>query len=177
VTQVYKGRHKSQAELVAIKAIPLQKFIVNPPLRKMIDAEEKALRLATHEHIIKLFQVFQTDKEIDLIYEFCDGGSLGDLMKRHLFSEPEALKILHDVAQALQALKVHNIVHRDIKPENIFVKQGCVKLGDFGLCMIGEPTNQDSFTHIGSFIFMAPESLTQFLYTFKSDVYSLGIMM
>jgi serine/threonine-protein kinase ULK/ATG1 len=55
-------------------------------------------------------------------------------------------------------------VHRDIKPENIFVKNGVIKLGDFGMCMIGTPALADK-TKIGSVLFMAPESIARFEYS------------
>lgn len=164
-------------EPIAIKAIPMQKFYINPPLKKMIEVEEKALKLVRHENVIRLLDIIHTNKEIDLIYEYCEQGSLSKLFKMNRLSEPDALKVLFDLCNALVALKTHQIVHRDIKPENILLKQGKVKLADFGLCMIGKPGIEDTVTHIGSFPFMAPESLLNFTYDFKSDVYALGIVM
>lgn len=155
----------------------MQKLHINPPLKKMIETEEKALKVLRHENIIRLLDIIHTNKEIDLIYEYCDQGSLAKLLKTNKFKEPDALKVLFDLSNALVALKTHGIVHRDIKPENILLKQGKIKLADFGLCMIGKPGLEDTVTHIGSFPFMAPESLMSFSYEFKSDVYSLGIMM
>lgn len=164
-------------EPIAIKAIPMQKLHINPPLKKMIETEEKALKAVKHDNIIRLIDIIHTNKEIDIIYEYCEQGSLGKLLKTNRLNEPDALKVLFDLCNALVALKMHHIVHRDIKPENILLKQGKIKLADFGLCMIGKPTMEDTVTHIGSFPFMAPESLMNFTYEFKSDVYSLGIVM
>jgi serine/threonine protein kinase len=174
---VFRGRLKNVDEQIAIKAIQMQKLHINPPLKKMIETEEKALKTLRHENVIRLIDIIYTNKEIDLIYEYCDQGSLGKLLKANRFKEPDALKVLFDLSNALVALKTHGIVHRDIKPENILLKQGKIKLADFGLCMIGKPAMEDTVTHIGSFPFMAPESLINFNYEFKSDVYSLGIMM
>lgn len=173
---VYRGRHRDIPELVAIKAIPMQKLHINPPLKRMIEAEQSALQVLKHEAIVRLYHVLQTNKEVDLIYEYCEQGSLSKVMKHHFFSEPEVLKVLHDLSAALVVLKEHAVVHRDIKPENILVKNGQVKLADFGLCMVGAASAEDSFTHIGSFAFMAPESLSSFVYNSKTDVYSLGLL-
>ena len=41
--------------------------------------------------------MIQTDKEVDLIYEYCDQGSLNEAKARRLFSEPEALKVLYEL--------------------------------------------------------------------------------
>ena len=83
--------------------------------------------------------------------------------------------ILKAMASALVCLQANSIVHRDIKPENILIKEGVVKLGDFGLCLVGEPTLADK-TKIGSLLFMAPESIARFEYTWRSDVYALGVV-
>ena len=174
---VYRGRHKQISELVAIKVIPIQKLHINPPLKRMIEAEHQALELLKQESIIKLYDLLQTNKEVDLIYEYCEQGSLSKIMKHHVFSEPEVLKILIDLCAALVCLREHGVTHRDIKPENIFVKNGRVKLADFGLCMLGIPSHEDNITHIGSFAFMAPESLSSFVYNSKSDLYSLGLVI
>lgn len=175
---MYRGRHKDFPGFVAIKAIPLQKIHINPGLRKMIEAEQTALKVVNHENVIRLLTVLQTNVEIDMIYEFCDQGSLGDILNRgHIVTEPEALKIMLDICNALICLKSHGIVHRDLKPENILLQNGKVKLADFGLCMVGAPTIQDNNTHIGSFLFMAPESLSSFVYDSKTDLYSAGLLV
>lgn len=174
---MFRGRHRAHNELIAIKVIPVQKLHINPQLKRMIELEQRTLRALKHENIVRLLDVIHTDKEIDLIYEFCEQGSLAKALKRGVFSEPDALQVLFDLSNALVALKSHGVVHRDIKPENILLKQGRVKLADFGLCMTGEPTLEDTISHIGSLAFMAPESLTNFQYDFKTDVYSLGLLM
>lgn len=144
----------------------------------MIESEQTALKMVKHENIIKLLTVLQTNVQIDMIYEFCEQGSLGDLLnKGHIVTEPEALKIMLDICNALICLKSYGIVHRDLKPENILLQNGRVKIADFGLCMVGPPTLQDSSTHIGSFLFMAPESLSSFVYDAKTDLYSAGLLM
>jgi serine/threonine protein kinase len=173
---VYRGRHRDIAETVAIKAIPMQRLHINPPLKRMIEAEQKALSMAKHENIIKLHTIIQTDREVDLIYEYCEQGSLSSLLSTHQFTESQALQIIYDLCSALVCLKAHNIVHRDIKPENVLVKNGRVKLADFGLCMVGPPSPADCITHIGSMAFMSPEAIERFIYDTKTDTYSLGLL-
>lgn len=143
----------------------------------MIENERQVLQAIKHDNVIKLVDIVYTNKEIDIMYEFCEQGCLAKALKQKLFDEPDVLKMLFDLCSALVALKNKNIVHRDIKPENVLLQKGKVKLADFGLCMIGQPKLEDTITHIGSFAFMAPESLINFEYTSKSDIYSLGIVM
>ena len=84
--------------------------------------------------------------------------------------------IVYQLALALDELNRRSIVHRDIKPENILLKDNIIKLADFGLCMMGEPRPSDK-NMIGSLLFMAPESFNTYIYTMKSDIYALGLVL
>jgi serine/threonine-protein kinase ULK/ATG1 len=56
--------------------------------------------------------------------------------------------------EAFKELNKNNIMHRDLKPDNIFMKDGKVKLGDFGFCKMLEVNMAQ--TMLGSPIYMAP---------------------
>lgn len=113
---------------------------------------------------------------MNLLYELCEQGNLRDFLKnKQNLSECDLLIIVKGIASALIELQAKKVVHRDIKPENILIKHGVIKLADFGLCLVGEPTMADK-TKIGSLLFMAPESMARFEYTWRSDVYALGMV-
>ena len=84
--------------------------------------------------------------------------------------------IVYQLTLALIELAKYGVVHRDIKPENIFIKNNVIKLADFGLCMTGGPKPADR-NMIGSMLFMAPENFNNFIYTHKSDIYALGLVL
>ena len=56
------------------------------------------------------------------------------LQKRKFLKENEALIIFRQLLEAFKELNKNNIMHRDLKPDNIFMRDGKVKLGDFGFC-------------------------------------------
>ena len=71
----------------------------------------------------------------------------------------------------------NNIMHRDLKPENILLKDGILKIADFGFCKVLENSDDMVLTMLGSPIFMAPEILNGNPYTIKGDIWSLGVIL
>jgi serine/threonine protein kinase len=174
---VNKARYGSIEEFVAVKMIPKIRFRQSPSLQKMIANEIEVGKKFKHPNMVNLIDNFDTKKEINMIYEFCNQGPLSAIIKkREIFRENEAIVIVYQLVLALSELLKNGIVHRDIKPENILLKDCVVKLADFGLCMVGRPVPADR-NMIGSMLFMAPESFTNFIYTHKSDIYALGLVL
>jgi calcium-dependent protein kinase len=109
--------------------------------------------------------------------EYCDGGSLGDLLGKRLYlTETETRKIVRGVLEGVEYLHDHSICHRDIKPDNIlFDSAGVPKLTDFGLSNIYLQGSQ--FTSlVGSPYFIAPEVITGG-YDMQCDIWSLGVLV
>ena len=76
----------------------------------------------------------------------------------------------------MKGLYEHHIIHRDIKPENILIKNGVLKLGDFGFCK-RLSSNELTQTSLGSPLYMAPEVLNNDVYSTKADIWSCGIVL
>lgn len=68
------------------------------------------------------------------------------------------------------------IVHRDLKLANVFVRKGIVKLADFGFAIDYEKCQEKFDYNVGSPYYMPPEALKYNRYSFKSDVWSFGII-
>ena len=91
------------------------------------------------------------------VYEFCNGGTLEQLLhKVKRLEQAEALKYFSQIIAAFKILNRHNIIHRDLKPENLLLNDGILKIADFGFCKVLENPNEMVKTMLGSPIYMAP---------------------
>ncbi|MBQ5969757.1 MAG: protein kinase [Clostridia bacterium] len=97
--------------------------------------------------------------------------------KNKVFTEQEVIKLGIDICNALEYCAKLDVMHRDIKPENIFVSNfGDFKLGDFGIARKLERSD-NGMSRKGTYNYMAPEIYNGGKYDFKSDIYSLGIVL
>jgi NIMA (never in mitosis gene a)-related kinase len=70
----------------------------------------------------------------------------------------------------------NKIVHRDIKPANIFISGRTYKVADFGFSISAEQIKEPCNYNVGSPLYMAPEVLLKNHYSYKSDIWALGII-
>jgi serine/threonine-protein kinase ULK/ATG1 len=133
---VFHATHASNSSHYAVKLIPITKYLTNNKLHQYTDNELKILsRIGPSTHIINFFELIKTDNYYYFVYEYCEGGTLMDLIGREgRLEEKKAMKIFRELLEAFKVLNKYNITHRDLKPENVFFSDGKVKLGDFGFC-------------------------------------------
>lgn len=87
-------------------------------------------------NLLKLYDVFKTKNNLYIITEFCEGKDIAKVLrKKKRFSETESQSILKQLMNAYRELYELSIVHRDLKLANVFVKQGIIKLADFGFAI------------------------------------------
>ncbi|KAF1354959.1 kinase-like domain-containing protein [Delphinella strobiligena] len=88
-----------------------------------------------HDNIIKCVRLCNNGEQWSQVMEFCDGGSLYDIIDNKLLTDMGAIHcIFKQLLRGVDYLHSHGIAHRDIKPENLLLtRQGCLKIIDFGL--------------------------------------------
>ena len=142
-------------------------------------------RLA-HEHmnnadfIVKLRHSFQTNDKLYLATEFCEGGDVYNFVdvRGGGVSEDQARIITAQVLLGLKALHDESIVFRDLKPENVLLdREGRVRLADFGLCKILDPSSALTRTVCGTFSYAAAEILEEIGYGMSCDLWALGTFL
>ena len=87
----------------------------------------------SHPNIVKFMYFSETQNNIYLFMEYCDGGDLANYInQKGALEGVEAIKMIKGIVSAVSFLYDHNIIHRDIKPQNILLSKGNPKLADFG---------------------------------------------
>jgi len=110
------------------------------------------------------------------VVEYCDGGDLSHyIQKKQGLKEEEALKFFYQIVRGFRSIVRAKLIHRDLKPANIMIKQGRIKIGDFGLAKVLTQDAGHSFA--GSPFNMAPEILAGKTYDNKIDIYSIGTVL
>ncbi|MFD0726880.1 protein kinase domain-containing protein [Lysobacter brunescens] len=118
-----------------------------------------------------------------LALEYIAGTPIDAHCDRYGLDVRERVRLVRDVAGAVQAAHARLIVHRDLKPANVMVTaQGETRLLDFGIAkLLGEESSDSSLTQWGGRAatpdYAAPEQLEGGVVTVATDVYALGIML
>ncbi len=133
-----------------------------------------------HQNLVDLYDI-RTDPTGNywVIMEYVAGDSLNKILSRHPNGvAPElASQWFLGIAAAISYLHEHGIVHRDLKPANIFIENGIIKVGDYGLCKFISENHRSAQTRsVGTVYYMAPEISTG-NYNRQIDIYSAGILL
>jgi serine/threonine protein kinase len=192
--ELWKARHISSGDLVAVKIIPIQESLVSASLDQIME-HWKALIEVQHKNIASIQENFLAQNDcLYIIMEYVQGSSLKQLIRdRITFPLSQWVDIFLQCAYGLRAAYRRNIIHRDIKPSNIMMtKQGIVKIVDFGLARFFRYDSSlqqegphpmpypscehgpESETIVGTPRFMSPEQCMGKALDHRSDIYSLG---
>jgi serine/threonine-protein kinase len=180
---VYEAQHVRLPRRFAVKILakPVDSDTTITTLARFRREAEIASTLA-HPHIVEVFdyQVAESGAPY-LVMELLEGEDLADRLKRGRVAIVAALRIIGEIAEALDVAHTAGVVHRDLKPANIFLsKRGAredfVKVLDFGVSkLIDSATLTQEKAMVGTPLYMSPEQAvgTQEL-TPESDIFSLG---
>lgn len=151
--------------------------------RKEAYLEAKILERLSHPNIIKFIEVFKSSKpysSVNIVMDYADGGDLQNKIKtqKKPFSENIILDWFTQICLAIKHIHDKKILHRDLKSGNIFLtKDGKIKLGDFGIAKCLNSTFDKAKTLVGTPYYLSPEIIQDKPYSFKSDIWSLGILL
>jgi serine/threonine protein kinase len=175
---VYLATHLTKNQTFAIKVTTISRYRTTPRLEELTNSEISVLGRVKCPHIISFVEMLRTSSNYYLVYEYCNGGTLAQLLeKRKFLPEGEALHIFGQMLEAFRVLVKENILHRDLKPANVLFSDSTVKVADFGFCKELLQPGQMTNTLIGSPMYMAPEVLRGKKYDARADVWSLGVIL
>ena len=172
--RVYKAIHKKTGKIYSAKIAYIEKANEVDSFKKEIHI----LSQCNNQYIVHYYGSYIKGHQIWIILEFCDGGSLYELIKilpRNL-NEEEIASLIHMILKGLIFLHENKKIHRDIKSENILLThEGIAKLADFGVSTQLMHSFSKKITKIGTPFYMSPEVIMQNKYDYKCDIWSLGI--
>ena len=131
-------------------------------------------------HIIKLYEIYEQQNEIILIFEFMSQGDLYQKIKGDQLTEFQICTYFSQILKGLVFLHSNGVVHRDMKPDNILLTKNkagekVIKIADFSLAEYYHSNRLN--TVCGTPGYMAPEMFCEEEYDEKVDVFSLGIIL
>jgi serine/threonine protein kinase len=169
---VYKAIDRRTNKIVAVKVLSLEQDWL--PLLK----EVNMVTDLQNDGIVNYYGWFFEDGCLWLIMEFCDGGSLCDIIKtlEKPLTETQLSAVCRAVLRSLAYVHSLRRIHRDIKGGNLLItSEGIVKLCDFGVSAQLDEKLQQTSTRIGSPYWMAPEVIQASGHDTKADIWSFGI--
>ncbi len=178
---VYQGLDPDIQRLVAIKVMhaQLQSAEERRPFLERFRREAQAAARCSHPNIVTVYELGHEGDCDFIVMEYVQGAELKAFIDRgRRFSPAEALYITGEVLKALDAAHRHGIVHRDVKPANvILLKNGGVKVADFGVARTEESDLTVSGHMVGTPAYMSPEGLYGEPVDGRADIYSVGMVL
>lgn len=178
--KVVLAKHMKSGKFFAIKALKKSDIIAREEVEGLM-AEKRIFQIASlvhHPFLVNLYSCFQTSTHVCFVMEYACGGDLMLHIHNDIFTEPRAIFYAACVVLGLQYLHDNKIVYRDLKLDNLLLDaDGFVKIADFGLCKENIGFGDTTGTFCGTPEFLAPEVLTQTLYTRAVDWWGLGVLI
>jgi serine/threonine protein kinase/tetratricopeptide (TPR) repeat protein len=174
---VYKAQQPALDRLVAIKVLRPQQADT-PEFRERFTREAKAVAQLNHPNILPIIDYGLADAVNYIVMKYVAGGTLADQLK-HPIELATTVRLISQIAAALDHAHQRGILHRDVKPSNVLLDEGeWVQLADFGLAkiLISEQDLTTSGLSMGTPAYLSPEQGQGLPCDRHADIYSLGVI-
>lgn len=176
--KVKLGTHILTGEKVAVKVLEKDRIVDVADVER-VAREVYILKLIRHSHVVQLYEIIETSRQLYLIMEYASGGELFDyIVASGRVEEREASHFFRQIVDGVEEIHKMNVVHRDLKPENLLLDEHRhIKVVDFGL----SNTYRDGQllkTACGSPCYAAPEMIAgkPYIPSF-CDIWSCGVIL
>jgi phosphonate transport system substrate-binding protein len=176
---VYKAYQANMDRYVAIKVLP-RFHSANPEFVDRFKQEAQVLAKLQHPYIVPIHDFGEADGYTYLVMPFIKSGTLANSLMGKPIPLSRISQIIAQVGDALDYAHSLGLIHRDIKPSNILVdERGNCMLTDFGIAKILESSAELTKTGgiLGTPTYMSPEQGSGKKIDYKSDIYSLGVIL
>ncbi len=183
MARIYKAVDTNLERTVAVKVLMPELIDLDDTLIERFEREAKAVAQLEHDNIVRIYDYRRQDDRYYIVMNYIEGHDLADelnILRREnrLMDVSRALRLLAQVAQALDFAHAAGIVHRDVKPSNVLLtKKDKAILTDFGL-VLRQSIDKTMGTAFGTPRYIAPEqALASENSVPQSDIYSLAVII
>ena len=175
---VYRATQLSLERVVALKVLTAE-LSADPAFRERFRREGLLQAALDHPHIVTVYEAGEADGRLFLAMRMVEGPTLKELIVRRQLDDRRALRLLTQVAEALDAAHVKGLIHRDVKPQNVLVGAGDhAYLADFGLTKGHDDAGMtETGQFVGTIDYISPEQARGERATARSDVYALTAVL
>lgn len=175
---VYKGKDPRLGRPVAIKMMT-GNFSDQPDYLKRFFREAQSTGSLQHPNIVTVYELGDHEGSPYLVMEYLEGDPLDKIIaNRHPLHLLHKLEVMLGLCHGLSFAHRRGIVHRDIKPANVItLKDGGVKIVDFGIAHIGDKSVTRTGQIVGSLSYMSPEQVNGKLVDQRSDIFSAAVVL
>jgi len=178
MAEVFLGQDLQQDKKVAIKILH-ESYSANKNFIARFQKEAQILVKLNNPNIVSVYDWGHSGNLYFIVMEYVSGESLNKLIERNGHLSPrQTAAIAGQVCDALAAAHSGNLIHRDIKPQNIIIADNdLIKLTDFGIAKIVADDLTKTMSILGTSHYVSPEQAQGKILDYRSDIYSLGIVM
>lgn len=175
---VYRAQDQVLDRTVAVK-IMLPQYAGDATFAARFKQEAQAAAGLSSPYIVGVYDWGKDGDTYYIVMEYLRGTDLKSGIKSHGALDPKKVaQIGSQISSALSVAHKHEIIHRDIKPQNIMVlRDGSVKVADFGIACLANSANTLTQEALGSVHYMSPEQARGDRTDARSDIYSAGVVL
>ncbi|CCE61345.1 hypothetical protein TPHA_0A02630 [Tetrapisispora phaffii CBS 4417] len=188
-SKVFQVTFAQTSKKYAVKSIQLNKYNSLKRILQEIKilseiSNDKSSNYEGREHILNFISSWKYLNCFYIMTEYCENGNLDQFIQEQVIAKNTRLedwriwKIIVELSLALRYIHERfHIVHLDLKPANVMITfEGNLRLGDFGMAT-HLPLEDKSFENEGDVEYIAPEIISDSIYDYRADIFSLGLLI